>query len=153
MEPGTVVEPKSAIVAVGVVTAFVGNCILMVGVTDPAPAWVVMALGVAVNNPTAGVPLSASAEAVARFCTSVMLVACPSGVENRLLELIGVLVTLGGVEYGWLHAEAMIANNTSIDATIALRFILAMAISSIPSKSFNDSSTSHLTRQVTGWEF
>jgi hypothetical protein len=66
---------------------------------------------------------------------------------------MGVLVTLGGVEYGWLHAEAMIANKNNTDATIALRFILAMAISSIPNKSFNDSSTSLLTRQVTGWEF
>ena len=66
---------------------------------------------------------------------------------------MGVLVTLGGVEYGWLHAEAMIANRNSINATIALRFILAMAISSIPNKSFNDGSTSLLTRQVMGWEF
>jgi len=47
---------------------------------------------------------------------------------------MGVLVTLGGVEYGWLHAEIMIENKTSIDATIAPRFILAMAFSSIPSK-------------------
>jgi hypothetical protein len=47
---------------------------------------------------------------------------------------MGVLVTLGGVEYGWLHAEIMIESKTSMDATIAPRFILAMAISSIPSK-------------------
>ena len=53
---------------------------MVVGVTDPPLTWVVIALGVAVANPTAGVPLKASAEAVARFCTSVILVACPNGV-------------------------------------------------------------------------
>jgi hypothetical protein len=81
-----------------------------------------------------GVPLRAMAEAVARFATSVMLVACGIGDPNRLFGLMGVLVTLGGVEYGWLHAEAMSATKTSIDATSAPRFILAMAISSIPNK-------------------
>jgi len=47
---------------------------------------------------------------------------------------MGVLVTLGGVEYGWLHAEAIIENKTSMDATIAPRFILAMAFSSSRTK-------------------
>jgi len=65
---------------------------------------------------------------------------------------MGVLVTLGGVEYGWLHAEAIIENKTSMDATIAPRFILAICISSFSSKSFDDSSTSHLARQAMEWE-
>jgi hypothetical protein len=80
-----------------------------------------------------------------------MLVGCAIGDPNRLFGS-GVLVLTGGVEYGWLHAEAMIENNSSMDATIAPRFILAMAISSLPNKSFNDGSTSLLTRQVTAWE-
>jgi hypothetical protein len=65
---------------------------------------------------------------------------------------MGVLVMLGGVEYGWSHAEMMIAITPSMEATTAPRFILAMAISSISNKSFNDGSTSLLTRQVTGWD-
>jgi hypothetical protein len=66
---------------------------------------------------------------------------------------MGVLVTLGGVEYGWLHAEMINVNKISMDATIAPRFILAMAISSISNKSFNDGSTSLLTRQATSGSF
>ena len=41
---------------------------------------------------------------------------------KKTIKLIRVLVTLGGVEYGMSHAEAMIANNRSMDATIALSF-------------------------------
>jgi hypothetical protein len=55
-------------------------------------------------------------------------------VPNRLSELIGVLVTLGGREYGWLHAEAMIETSTRMKAIIAPRLILAMGISSISNK-------------------
>jgi len=47
---------------------------------------------------------------------------------------MGVLVTLGGCEYGWLHAAAMIETSTRMEATIAHRFILAMGISSISNK-------------------
>jgi hypothetical protein len=63
-----------------------------------------------------------------------MLVGPPIGVANKLSGLIGVLVTLGGCEYGWLHAEAMIETSTRMEATIAPRFILAMGISSISNK-------------------
>jgi hypothetical protein len=51
------------------------------------------------------------------------------GVANKLFGLIGVLVTLGGCEYGWLHAEAMIETSIRIEATIAPRFIVAIDFS------------------------
>ena len=86
------------------------------------------------NKAISGVPVSARDVPVAKFWTSLILVGPPIGVANKLSGLIGVLVTLGGCEYGWLHAEAMIETSTRMEATIAPRFILAMGISSISNK-------------------
>jgi hypothetical protein len=63
-----------------------------------------------------------------------MLVGPTIGVANKLFGLIGVLVTLGGCEYGWLHAEAMIETSIRMEATIAPRFIAAIDFSSISNK-------------------
>jgi hypothetical protein len=65
------------------------------------------------------------------------------GVANKLVALIGVLVTLGCWEYGWLQAEAISTTSIRVKATIAPCFILAICISSRSNKSFNDGSTSH----------
>ena len=89
---------------------------------------------------------------VAKISTSVICVAPLSGVANKLFGSIGVLVTLGCCEYGWLHEDVMIATSIRMDATIAPRFIRAIVFSSISNKSFNDGSTSRLARQVMGWE-
>jgi hypothetical protein len=55
--------------------------------------------GVSGTTPGADVPVSARDVPVAKICTSVILPGV--AVPNKLSELIGVLVTLGGCEYGW----------------------------------------------------
>jgi hypothetical protein len=99
--------------------------------------------GVVVSN-AAWVP-------VAKISTSVICVAPVSGVANRLVS-IGVFVTLGCCEYGWLHAEVMITTSINMEATIEPRFIRAIVFSSVSNKSFDDGSTSRLARQVMGWD-
>ena len=94
---------------------------------------------------------AAAAVPVAKISTSVICVAPVSGVANKLVS-IGVLVTLGCCEYGWLHAEVIITTSISMEATTALRFIRAIVFSSVANKSFNDGSTSRLARQVLRWD-
>jgi hypothetical protein len=105
-----------------------------------------------VDSAVAGVVVSnAACVPVAKISTSVICVAPVSGVANKLVS-IGVLVTLGCCEYGWLHAEVMITTSISMEATTALRFIRAIVFSSVANKSFNDGSTSRLARQVMRWD-
>ena len=72
------------------------------------------------TTPGADVPVHARDVPVAKICTSVILPGV--AVPNKLSELIGVLVTLGGCEYGWLHAEAMVETSTRMGAIITPSF-------------------------------
>jgi hypothetical protein len=63
---------------------------------------------------------------------------------------MGVLVTAGGVEYRKSQEERTMETSSKIAATIALRFIRAIMHLLNLEQSFDDGSTSLLTRQVMG---